>query len=306
MSEVLKKRKAGALDQLPPSFGMSMVVAATMYPVDVVRAQCMANPGMGAGTAFKSFVAAHGYTGFITQGLGAELMRGGIARTIKFWIWPVAHKSLYGKPLKDGNPISKGVAGALATFPEVIFISPLENMKLCAQLDAEGKFKGAADIASHLVKSRGVIGGLYIGYLGMQFRQVLFTGGSLGTMDMFKQGFKDAGVSNQLACDTLGGFASGIVGVALNCWAEVTRTIIQKQVVADTFKPEVKAPPVSDVINPVILFKKVGEIISTKGFAGLYAGFLPKCMHLGGTMALVGVMLPRFNAAYFNFMNIEA
>ena len=75
--------------------------------------------------------------------------------------------------------------------------------------------------------------------------------------------------------------------------------------VADTFKPEVKAPPVSDVINPVILFKKVGEIISTKGFGGLYAGFLPKCMHLGGTMALVGVMLPRFNTAWFSFMNIE-
>merc|ERR1712032_640312 len=157
----------------------------------------------------------------------------------------------------------------------------LENMKLAAQLDKEGKFKGAADIAGHLVKTRGVIGGLYIGYLGMQFRQILFTGGSLGTMDMFKGMFNQAGVSNQLACDTLGGFASGIVGVCLNCWAEVTRTIIQKQVVADTFNPEIKPPPVSDVINPVILFKKVGEIVQTKGIGGLYAGFIPKCAHLG-------------------------
>jgi len=282
-----------------------MVVAATMYPVDVVRALCMANPGMGAGTAFKSFVAAHGLTGFITQGLGAELMRGGSARTIKFWMWPVCHQAVYGKPLKQGGAVSKGVAGALATFPEVIFISPLENMKLCAQLDKEGKFKGSADIARHLVKTRGIIGGLYIGYLGMQFRQVMFTGGSLGTMDLFKGMVKNAGVSNQLACDTLGGFASGIVGVILNCWAEVTRTIIQKQVVADTFKPEVPAPPVSDVINPAILFRKVGEIASTQGLGALYAGFIPKCMHLGGTMALVGIMLPRFNAAWFNFMNIE-
>merc|ERR1712066_1123022 len=138
--------------------------------------------------------------------------------------------------------------------------------------------------------------GLYIGYLGMQFRQVMFTGGSLGTMDLFKGMFKDAGVSNQLACDTLGGFSSGIVGVILNCWAEVTRIIIQKQVVADTFKPEVKAPPVTDVINPAILFRKVGQIAAEKGvMGGLYAGFVPKCAHLGGTMALVAVMLPRFN-----------
>jgi solute carrier family 25 2-oxodicarboxylate transporter 21 len=305
MSEVVKKRKANAMDQLPPSFGMSMVVAATMYPVDVIRALCMANPGMSAGTAFKTFVDAHGLTGFITQGLGAELMRGGSARTIKFWMWPVMHEGVYGKKLAKGDPVSKGIAGALATFPEVIFISPLENMKLCAQLDKEGKFKGTGDIASHLVKTRGMIGGLYIGYLGMQFRQVLFTGGSLGTMDLFKSQFKAMGVSNQLACDTLGGFASGIVGVILNCWAEVTRTVIQKQVVADTFKPEIPRPPVTDVINPAILFGKVGEIMSTQGIGGLYAGFVPKCFHLGGSMALVGILLPRFNAAWYSFMNIE-
>ena len=57
---------------------------------------------------------------------------------------------------------------------------------------------------------------------------------------------------------------------------KVTRTIIQKQVVADTFKPEVPAPPVSDVINPAILFRKVGEIAATKGIGGLYAGLVLK------------------------------
>lgn len=294
------------MDNLPPAFGMSMSVAALMYPVDVVRALCMANPGMSPATAFKTFVDAHGYSGFVTQGLGAEMARGGSARTIKFWMWPVCHTKVFGKPLAKGNPISKGVAGALATFPEVIFISPLENMKLAAQLDKEGRFKGTADIAQHLVKSRGVIGGLYIGYLGMQFRQVLFTGGSLGTMDMFKDMVKSVGITNKLASDTLGGLFSGIFGVGLNCWAEVARTVIQKQVVADTFKPEVPAPPVSDVINPVILFRKCAEITAEKGFfGGLYAGFLPKCAHLGGTMALVGVMLPRFNAAWYKFVGCE-
>lgn len=283
-----------------------MTVAAVMYPVDVVRALCMANPGMSAGTAFRSFVDAHGLKGFITQGLGAELARGGTARTIKFWAWEPAHQLLYGKAVKEGTPMSKGLAGALGTFPEVIAISPLENMKLCAQLDKEGKFKGSADIAKHLIRTRGVVGGLYIGYLGMQFRQCLFTGGSFGTMGFFSDKVRQAGISNKLVADILGGFGSGIVGVILNCWAEVARTGIQKQVVADTFKPEVKAPPVTDIVNPMVLARATAKIASEKGvIGGLYAGFGPKCVHLGGTMAIVAVLLPRLNDAWFALNGLE-
>lgn len=299
-------RKVTTMDRLPPACGTAMTVAAVMYPVDIVRALCMANPGMSAGTAFKSFVDAHGYSGFVTQGLGAELARGGTARTIKFWAWEPSHQLMYGKAVKDGTPVSKGLSGALATFPEVIAISPLENIKLASQLDKEGKFKGTMDIARHLVQSRGAIGGLYIGYLGMQFRQCLFTGGSFGTMGLFSDLVKQAGVSNKVAADILGGFGSGVVGVMLNCWAEVARTGIQKQVVADTFKPEVKAPPVSDIVNPVVLFRAAGKIAAEKGFfGGLYAGVGPKCVHLGGTMAIVAVLLPRLNDAWFKLNGLE-
>jgi len=213
---------------------------------------------------------------------------------------------LYSKPVKEGTPVQRGLAGALATFPEVIAISPLENMKLAAQLDKEGKFKGSMDIMRHLVKTRGPVGGLYIGYLGMQCRQCLFTGGSFGTMNLFSDLVKQAGVTNKLAADILGGFGSGVVGVLLNCWAEVARTGIQKQVVADTFKPEVKAPPVTDVINPLVLARAAGKIASEKGvLSGLYAGVGVKCVHLGGNMALVAVLLPRLNSAWFSLNNLE-
>merc|ERR1712048_1294466 len=113
----------------------------------------------------------------------------------------------------------------------------------------------------------------YIGYLGMQARQVLFTGGSFGTMGLFADLVGQAGVSNKVVADILGGFGSGVVGVMLNCWAEVSRTGIQKKVVADTFKPEVKAPPVTDIINPLVLARAAAGIASEKGvIGGLYAG----------------------------------
>merc|ERR1712066_402981 len=154
--------------------GGAVVTSIAMYPVDVVRAICMSNPGTGAGAALKGFVEAHGMMGFVKQGLVAEVTRASISRAIKFFMQPVVHRSLYGKPETQGTPVSKGLSGAIGTFPEVLAISPLENIKLAAQLDKEGKFKGSADIAGHIMKTRG-FNGFMIGYGGMQVRQMLWT-----------------------------------------------------------------------------------------------------------------------------------
>lgn len=64
---------------------------------------------------------------------------------------------------KDGNPFTKGLSGVLATIPEVLVISPLENIKLAEQLDKEKKFNGMASVAKHLQTTRGSAG-FYIGY----------------------------------------------------------------------------------------------------------------------------------------------
>merc|ERR1712056_2576 len=111
--------------------------------------------------------------------------RASVSRAIKFFMQPVVHKQIYGKPETQGTPVSKGLAGALGTFPEVLAISPLENIKLAAQLDKEGKFKGSADITKHILKTRG-FNGLMIGYAGMQVRQCLWTGGFFMTLDVYK------------------------------------------------------------------------------------------------------------------------
>eukprot|EP00913_Durusdinium_trenchii_P019786 g18599.t1 len=137
------KRKAGPLDTLPPICAGAVVTSIAMYPVDVVRAICMSNPGTGAGEALKGFLEAHGIMGFVKQGLVAEVTRASISRAIKFFMQPIVHKSLYGVPETKGSPVSKGLAGAIGTVPEVLAISPLENIKLAAQLDKEGRFNGS-------------------------------------------------------------------------------------------------------------------------------------------------------------------
>ena len=38
---------------------------------------------------------------------------------IKFWLQPVVHQGPFGKSETQGNPVSKGFAGAMATIPEV-------------------------------------------------------------------------------------------------------------------------------------------------------------------------------------------
>lgn len=40
-------RKAGQMDTLPPVSAGAFIVSGIMYPVDVVRAICMATPGTG-------------------------------------------------------------------------------------------------------------------------------------------------------------------------------------------------------------------------------------------------------------------
>mmetsp|Transcript_12542 Transcript_12542/g.28303 ORF Transcript_12542/g.28303 Transcript_12542/m.28303 type:complete len:302 (-) Transcript_12542:60-965(-) len=298
------KRKAGAADTLPPIAAAAASVSIIMYPVDVVRALCMSNPGLSPPAAVSGFLEAHGWAGFVKQGLVAEITRATVSRVAKFFFQPIMHKNCFGCSEAQGTPVTKGAAGALATFPEVFLISPLENIKLAEQLDKEKKFNGMMDVTRHLMKTRGP-SGFYIGYFGMQVRQCLWTGGFFLSLDVFKQGVSSAGVSNKLVSDVLAGFCAGAFGTALNCWCDVCRSVIQKEAVASTFDPNIPRPSAVQAFNPVPFLAKAGEIASTKGITGLYAGVAPKMVHLGGGGALLAVMMPRFKVAYFNYMGIE-
>mmetsp|Transcript_46810 Transcript_46810/g.111367 ORF Transcript_46810/g.111367 Transcript_46810/m.111367 type:complete len:302 (-) Transcript_46810:68-973(-) len=298
------KRKAGPLDTLPPIAGAAATVSIVMYPVDVVRALCMSNPGLSPVAAVKGFLEAHGWAGFVKQGLFAEITRATVSRVAKFFFQPIFHKNCFGRPETQGTPVTKGLAGAFATFPEVFLISPLENIKLAEQLDKEKKFNGMMDVTRHLMRTRGP-SGFYIGYFGMQVRQCLWTGGFFLSLDVFKDGVKSAGVSNKLVADTLAGFCAGAFGTSINCWCDVCRSVIQKEAVASTFDASIPRPSPMAAFNPLPFLAKAGEIASTKGIGGLYAGVGPKMVHLGGGGALLAVLMPRFKSAYFEAMGLE-
>lgn len=298
------RRKATKLDTLPPICGGAIVTSIAMYPVDVIRAICMSNPGTSAGQALQGFLQAHGMAGFLKQGLVAEVTRASLSRAIKFFMQPIVHEALFHKPETKGTPFSKGLAGALGTFPEVIAISPLENIKLAAQLDKEGKFKGSADITKHIMKTRG-FSGLMTGFAGMQVRQFLWTGGFFLTLDEYKRMCKTV-IPYPLAQDVVSGFCAGATGTLINCWTDVCRSVIQKKALADTFDPSIPRPSALSPLNPGPFFGQAAELMSTKGIGGLYAGVGPKMVHLGGSGAILAVLMPRFKTMWFDAMGIQA
>lgn len=283
------------MNSIPPIVGAAVVSSAALYPVDVVRALCMSNPGVHSRTALCDFVGTYGLSGFVRQGLVAEVTRASLSRTITFWLHPVAHSAFFSKSVHEGSPVTKGLAGVAASIPQVVAISPLENIKLAAQLDTAGRFHGSKDIATHLVRARGVFGGLFMGFFGMQMRGALWTGGFFLTLDVFKSATTQAGVKNHVAADALAGFGAGAVGVAMNCYTDVARSVLQRQAVADTFEVAAPRRPASEHLSPAVFGRAVRDLYRSRGFTGLYAGFGPKCIHLGGQGALLSVLLPRIS-----------
>merc|ERR1712203_234846 len=109
-------------------------------------------------------------------------------------------------------------------------------------------------------------------------------------------------VSNKLAQDVLSGFAAGATGTALNCWTDVCRSVVQKKALADTFDPSIPRPSAISVYAPGPFVAEAGRIFAEKGIGGLYAGVGPKMIHLGGSGAILAVLMPRFKRMYFDAM----
>lgn len=219
-----------------------------------------------------------------------------MSRVIKFWLQPITHQKAFGKKQSEGTSLTKGLAGAIATVPEVLAISPFENVKLAQQLDKDKRFKGTGDVFGHLYRTRG-LPGLYMGYFGMQIRQSLWTFGYFYSLNAFKAPAESLMGKGTLGADTLAGFGAGVFGTVLNCWTDVVRTGIQKQAVAETFNPAIPRP----VFGPAYMISGVtavtgtaASIFANRGIAGLYAGFLVKSIYLGGSGALLAILMPRF------------
>lgn len=289
-----------------PILASAFCAAAIMYPVDLVRALQMSNAG-GSGPKLttvqllSNFRKAHGFSGFFTQGLAPELARSTWMRFIKFSLFPVVHQALHGIPESAGNGLQKAVAAIVAAVPEALSIMPLEVAKISLQLDASNKFRNNAFEAMGAVWRDKGMSGMSVGYLGVQYRQAMWSAGYFASIRYFERGvdstlaalwggadFKIRSPSAAIFSQLLSGFLAGVFGAAINTPGDTLRTVLQKKVLS-------VAGPVSHA-GPTLL--SVGkEIVSQRGVYGLYAGFGFKALHLGGGGALMAFLIPFFRRA---------
>ena len=223
------------------------------------------------------------------QGVAAEIGRASIMRVSKFFFFPVICDKAFGKKSTECNALQKACAGALATFPEIIAISPAEVAKVGLQLDHTNKFNNnTTAFIKHMYKTRG-LSGVYCGWAGMQYRQCAWTGTYFATLSGWRDQFKRAGVSDSVGT-LLGGFCAGVTGVCINCPGDVVRTVVQQRVFSDPARP-VHGVGLRSVAEHVACAR---EMVAERGLRALYAGFGVKCFHLGGSGALMAFFIPKF------------
>mmetsp|Transcript_7933 Transcript_7933/g.19394 ORF Transcript_7933/g.19394 Transcript_7933/m.19394 type:complete len:301 (-) Transcript_7933:251-1153(-) len=283
---------------LPPITCGALTTATAMYPVDVVRALKMsaASDGKKAGTMtlLKDFHARHGMIGFVSQGVIPEMVRATYMRVLKFFLFPITHRALFGKETAQGSVSTKAIAAAVASLPEGFTIQPIEVSKIALQLDKENKYKNnASAVIKDIIKTRGWTG-LFIGYTGIQYRQTSWTAAYFATMDSFTALSKTVVPNDwKMTQNLLGGFAAGMFGAIFNTPGDVIRSSQQKQIMASP--PVYHAFSVGHCANGVSAFFAMGaKIMAEKGVGGLYSGFGFKALHLGGSGALLAMLIPMF------------
>jgi len=285
--------------QLPPITAGALSTATLMYPVDLLRALKMSAAAEGrAGSAaqlVKEFHAIHGLKGFATQGVLPEMMRATYMRVLKFFLFPITHKAMFGRPETKGNPATKAVAAAVASLPEGFSIQPLEVAKICLQLDKSNKYKNnMTNVIKDIIATRGWTG-LFTGYFGIQYRQTSWTAAYFATLQLFQEQSKVFIPKDYVTLQNLtGGFLAGMFGAVFNTPGDVIRSSSQKAILAA--EPKKHPFSIGLCVSGVTEFFKMGGTIMAKngGVGGLYMGFGFKALHLGGSGALLGALIPMF------------
>jgi hypothetical protein len=90
----------------------------------------------------------------------------------------------------------------------------------------------------------------------------------------------------------LSGFLAGVFGAALNTPGDTIRSALQKKVL--------QGQGFSASGVPLTLLGVGQEIVQSRGFSALYAGFKFKAFHLGGGGALMAFLIPFFSGIILN------
>ncbi len=186
------------------------------------------------------------------------------------------------------------VTNSVATIPEIVMISPLEVAKMGLQTDRENKFKNnSTAFAKHIYQTRG-FSGLYSGWAGMQWRQSFWTGTYFATLAFWKRQIepplRDIGAPQAIA-DLISGFVAGFFATFPNTPGDVVRSVVQRKLFADPARKAYGISP-GGIMEHITV---AGEIVQQRGIAGLYAGLGFKALHLGGSGALMAMLIPIFS-----------
>ncbi|EKX52218.1 hypothetical protein GUITHDRAFT_84771 [Guillardia theta CCMP2712] len=283
---------------LPPITAGALSTATLMYPVDLLRALKMSAAAEGKGgstvTLIKNFYATHGLKGFATQGVVPEMVRATYMRVLKFFLFPITHQAMFNKPENKGSGLTKAIAAGVASLPEGFTIQPIEVSKIALQLDKEKKFNNQAGaVIRDILKTRGWTG-LFIGYFGIQYRQTSWTAAYFASLQYFSEQSKAVLPADwKMTQNLAGGFAAGMFGAIFNTPGDVIRSSQQKAILAaepikHPFSVGLCASGVKD------FFAMGSKIVAANGIGGLYMGFGFKAMHLGGSGALLAMLIPWF------------
>jgi len=215
-------------------------------------------------------------------------------RFVKFSLFPIVHLRLHGIPESAGNAMQKALAAIIASVPEAISIMPLEVAKISLQLDSANRFKNNMFKSMAHVWSEKGFKGMSTGYLGVQYRQSMWSVGYFASIKFFEKTVNDClvclGVQKSASTETfaqlMSGFLAGVFGALINTPGDTLRTVLQKRVLSNA----------AGSAEATLL--SVGrEICKTRGFGGLYAGISFKALHLGGGGALMAFLIPFFKKA---------
>eukprot|EP00667_Euglena_gracilis_P013237 EG_transcript_13643 len=247
-------------------------------------------------TLLREFHARHGLKGFATQGVVPEMLRATYMRVLKFFLFPITHQAMYGKPETKGNGFTKAMAATVCSLPEGFTIQPMEVAKICLQLDKEKRFKNSSTLVlKEILSTRGWTG-LYVGYFGVQYRQTSWTAAYFGSLKYFTDKAALVIPDEYLKAQQLiGGFQAGMFGALFNTPGDVIRSSLQRQHLGTPcghtpFSLGLCWGGVAD------FFAMGAKIVSQSGASGLYSGFGFKAMHLGGSGALLAALIPLFKS----------
>lgn len=290
----IEKKQTSPVMTLLPLTSAALATAIAMYPVDVLRALKMSQAGEKNALTIGQYYQKFGIRGFLSQGVVPEVARASLMRASKFFFFPIVCESLYGVKVKEASVVQKGIAGALATFPEILMVTPIEVAKLGLQLDTKDKYKNNMRLfIKDMGQTRGVAG-LYCGWTGLQWRQSFWTGTYFATLQFWKDLIEPVMTESlgapQVVSQVFSGFLAGSFAAIPCAPGDVARSVLQKRVFADPTRPVNGISP-AGIAEHVVIAK---EIIASAGIRGLYSGIGFKALHLGGSGALMAAFVPIF------------